>query len=908
HAMDPAAIRTYQQKYEAYLKQYNLDPLNPDGKERFGDNTTANQWYGQLAYYSELACWYAMAEPDAALTAYFDVAPDWTVNEYGIIPCVKMTHGGNSGATTYQFIRYLQVHGTPDPLEVYATNTPYFMTFVKDGERTYAAYNPTDAPLDVAFSDGVVLQGVPAHAMKTYPTGMPGPLEAAFTANITQGNAPLAVAFTDTSAGALTGWAWSIDGAAPFSTDQNTEYTFDAPGVYDVTLTVANRSGASSSFSKTISVKQPGALSAPFTTATVDPAAGVGSHSSLALDAEGSAHISYYDQANETVKYAWTDGAWQTEKVVTSNGWTSLALDGNGTPHIAYSNAAGTSLNYMTRQGSNWSETGITPVGSTYPSLVMSSSHGPCVAFQNVPLAIPRFSWYPPGQAGADWPTVQAEPINARTGADHVSLALNSDQQPHISYSTATTLKHAWMPTWGAPEKWTNESVVSANVGWTSMGFDADGHPAIAYYDATSKRLMYAVNDSSWRTEVVDAAGDVGRYCSLAFNPKDGSDHAPGISYYDATTGSLKYAWKDGTAWYSATVDTGNVGEWTSLAIDENGYAHISYADAGNSTLKYAVQKMAYAGQKLVDAAFLASVRSGTAPLTVQFTDASTGDGIVGWEWHMDADGIPDSTLQHPVHVYTEPGTYTVALTVRDVSGVYDTETATDHIVVTAPSAGSSGGGGSGPSSSAGSASSLKAGQSATLSVNAGAMSSLTITVGGDVQRMLVTVTPSSSLPSSIPSPARAVYEFQEITPHWVDDAEIDQVTYTFTVSKAWLAEQGYGPGDIVLLRYTGTAWEALPTTYADEGTDSYSFTGVSPGFSWYAIAVEEGATLGMPTANAALAAAPPTVTPSPAQTAPAALPAEAIAEPPVLVAVVAIVGIAVAGVALFSWWRRNNP
>ncbi|MCK9308375.1 MAG: glycosyl hydrolase, partial [Methanoculleus sp.] len=74
HAMDPAAIRTYQQKYEAYLKQYNLDPLNPEGTERFGNNETANQWYGQLAYYSELACWYAMAEPDAALTAYFDVA------------------------------------------------------------------------------------------------------------------------------------------------------------------------------------------------------------------------------------------------------------------------------------------------------------------------------------------------------------------------------------------------------------------------------------------------------------------------------------------------------------------------------------------------------------------------------------------------------------------------------------------------------------------------------------------------------------------------------------------------------------------------------------------------------------------------------------------------------------------
>ena len=118
------------------------------------------------------------------------------------------------------------------------------------------------------------------------------------------------------------------------------------------------------------------------------------------------------------------------------------------------------------------------------------------------------------------------------------------------------------MPGWGAPEKWATEDVTSATVGWTSIAFDAGGHAAIAFYDSDNKRLMYAVNDSSWTTEVVDAAGDVGEYCSLAFNTMVGSDHAPGISYYDATNRSLKYAWNDGNTWYSVTVDTGNVGEY----------------------------------------------------------------------------------------------------------------------------------------------------------------------------------------------------------------------------------------------------------------------------------------------------------------------------------------------------------
>ena len=73
---DKQSIVTYLQDYEEYLKKYDLDPLNPEGTKRFGDGTTENQWYGRLAYYSELACWYAMANPDAALTTYFDVTPE----------------------------------------------------------------------------------------------------------------------------------------------------------------------------------------------------------------------------------------------------------------------------------------------------------------------------------------------------------------------------------------------------------------------------------------------------------------------------------------------------------------------------------------------------------------------------------------------------------------------------------------------------------------------------------------------------------------------------------------------------------------------------------------------------------------------------------------------------------------
>jgi PKD repeat protein len=63
-----------------------------------------------------------------------------------------------------------------------------------------------------------------------------------------------------------------------------------------------------------------------------------------------------------------------------------------------------------------------------------------------------------------------------------------------------------------------------------------------------------------------------------------------------------------------------------------------------------------------VEAAFVASPLDGSAPLTVSFNDRSTGTPTY-WTWSF-GDG-EQSSLQHPTHVYTTKGTYTVTLTAR---------------------------------------------------------------------------------------------------------------------------------------------------------------------------------------------------------------------------------------------------
>ncbi|HOI13823.1 MAG TPA: PKD domain-containing protein, partial [Methanoculleus sp.] len=68
-----------------------------------------------------------------------------------------------------------------------------------------------------------------------------------FTANVTSGEAPLAVAFTDASTGTPTSWTWDFenDGVVD-STEQNPVHVYATAGTYTVNLTVVNAGGSDS--------------------------------------------------------------------------------------------------------------------------------------------------------------------------------------------------------------------------------------------------------------------------------------------------------------------------------------------------------------------------------------------------------------------------------------------------------------------------------------------------------------------------------------------------------------------------------------------------------------------------------------------------------------------------------------
>jgi hypothetical protein len=79
---------------------------------------------------------------------------------------------------------------------------------------------------------------------------------------------------------------------------------------------------------------------------------------------------------------------------------------------------------------------------------------------------------------------------------------------------------------------------------------------------------------------------------------------------------------------------------------------------------------------------FSATPTRGASPLAVQFSSrAVSGNpgGILAYAWDFDNDGVADSALPNPSHVYTACGNDTVSLTIVDTVGVH-TVTSTDFV------------------------------------------------------------------------------------------------------------------------------------------------------------------------------------------------------------------------------------
>ncbi len=281
----------------------------------------------------------------------------------------------------------------------------------------------------------------------------------------------------------------------------------------------------------------------------------------------------------------------------------------------------------------------------------------------------------------------------------------------------------------------------------------------------------------------------------------------------------------------------------------------------------YSVSAVPVAGDSRVlvtlpppEALFSASPLSGTAPLTVTFTDLSTGNPD-SWEWDFEGDGVFDSAERNPSHTYETPGSYTVTLRASNSSYGSDTETRTGYVSVTekttvkTTSSGGGGGGGGGagspePNSNIG-LKEISSGQvfkGTHASYIFKAETNDIVTVEFDPKRSfgkttaIVEMLKNTSAMVEEPAPG-TVYKNMNI---WVGNSgfsspeNLENAKISFRVNRTWIYENGINESMITLYRYNEEDWNSLSTSLIGDDENYLYFTSETPGFSPFAIAGRE--------------------------------------------------------------------
>lgn len=166
---------------------------------------------------------------------------------------------------------------------------------------------------------------------------------------------------------------------------------------------------------------------------------------------------------------------------------------------------------------------------------------------------------------------------------------------------------------------------------------------------------------------------------SFIAQPQNGT--APlGVQFIDSSSGNdiTNWNWNFGDGSTSTDRNPAHTYPQAGAYVATLTVAGPLYPDVKSSSMTITVTSPPPPPLPLV-ASYSATPVSGVAPLSVQFTDTSTGDNITSWSWTFGDNA--GSTLRSPAHIYTQPGRYTVTLSVNGTSNP-NPATATGYIQV----------------------------------------------------------------------------------------------------------------------------------------------------------------------------------------------------------------------------------
>jgi PKD repeat protein len=520
-----------------------------------------------------------------------------------------------------------------------------------------------------------------------------------FTATPTSGSAPLTVTFTDASTNTPTSWAWDFgDNSTTNATVQNPVHTFAAAGTYTVTLTATNTAG------------NDGETKTGYVTVT---AAGTGGLANTAWPKfQGNAKntgLSFYT-GPQTANVLWTypaGGSMRGSPVIGSDG--TLYIGNSGDNNIYALNPDGALKWSYTTGGKIYGSPAIGSDGTIY-----FGNYGDKKVYAINTDGTLKWS-YTTGGAIYSSPAIGSDGTIYIGSNDKNLYAINTDGTLKWSYTTGGTI-------YSSPAIGSDGTIYFGNYGdykiyalnpegtlkWSyTTGGKIYGSPAIAsdgtiYIGNNAEGKVYAINtDGTLRWSYTAGSGIEG-------SPAIGSDGTVYIGDYQDHSvyalnpdGTLKWSYttgavirgspaigSDGTVYigsndykvYAINSDgslkwsytTGNVVPG-SPAIGSDGTLYIGSTD-------YKIYAFKDASAVAPVAVFSGTPTSGTNPLTVVFTDASTNTPT-SWAWDFGDNSTTNATMQNPVHTFAAAGNYTVALTATNSAGS-NTATQTGYITV----------------------------------------------------------------------------------------------------------------------------------------------------------------------------------------------------------------------------------
>ena len=295
---------------------------------------------------------------------------------------------------------------------------------------------------------------------------------------------------------------------------------------------------------------------------TVDESGWVGIDASIAVDTTGNPSISYFDEGQRDLKYAYKQADYWVVKVVDSEGSigeeSGLAIDSQDIAHISYNDSTNGDLKYAKGQKDDWDIETVDTADLHHvvtTSLVLDSQENPHIIYNS--------------EMGEGYDDDNGD--DNEVEIDENDLDLNDE------------VKHAY---WDG-ETWQLETVALFGTDvYAAIDIEDKLHVCIVKteLDAGTAYVYYTSNSSGeWTTEEVDKAG---RDCGIDVD----SNNVPHVTYRDFKEGLIKYAYKNNGLWDIQTVAT-NVGsdEGLRMAIDSGDNPHIVYNDNEQEKLMHAV-------------------------------------------------------------------------------------------------------------------------------------------------------------------------------------------------------------------------------------------------------------------------------------------------------------------------------